>query len=42
MLRRLLAILLLLLPASAAAHPHVWIDATLSYVTEAGKSPRST
>lgn len=31
MLRRLLPVLLLLLPLPAAAHPHVWIDATLAF-----------
>jgi len=34
---RLLTLLLLLLPLPAAAHPHVWIEATLGYVVEDGK-----
>lgn len=34
---RFLLALLLLLPAPAVAHPHVWIEATLGYVTEDGK-----
>lgn len=38
-MRRFLALLplLLLLPLPTAAHPHVWIDATLGYVFENGK-----
>ena len=35
-MRALLA-LLLILPLPAAAHPHVWIDATLAFVSEGGK-----
>jgi ABC-type uncharacterized transport system substrate-binding protein len=34
---RCLAAMLLLLPLPAAAHPHVWIDATLSYVVADGR-----
>lgn len=36
-MRRVLAMLAVLLPLPAAAHPHVWIDATLKYVVDDGK-----